>query len=157
MKIELNCAFCSTVLRVDQEHSGKQVRCPSCQGLTRIPEITDAELATSGPGATRPASRYQAPMSDWKQPIPDYATPFSPSSPNGRSSRDIVSLVLGIGGIFLNVGCSCLFPVWLILNVYGLFMAVRSKGPFRTAAMITNLVAMIIGLVMGLLFGIRMW
>ncbi len=141
MKIELTCPSCQTVLRVDAEHAGKQLRCPTCQGLTQIPV---ASTSTSANDST--PSKYNSPMQDWKDPADPYR--IQSPVPASQSSGEVISLVFGIMGIFLNFGCGCLFPVWLILNLYGLYLGYRSNGNLRTAALILNAISIAVGVLM---------
>ena len=50
MPIEFTCSNCSTVLRVADEHLGKQARCPHCEALNIVsPESTPQPIAKSAP------------------------------------------------------------------------------------------------------------
>ena len=126
MKIELTCPYCEAVLRVDAEHAGKQLRCPTCQSLVPIPTEFNA--------GTTDQSEYQQPSEDFSSQ-PTY---INPQVNSASSSEETLSLTLGILGIIMNIGCGCLFPVWIILNLIGLFKGIASNGPMRTACIVTN-------------------
>lgn len=141
MKIELTCSSCQSVLRVDAEHAGKQLRCPTCQGLTQIPAANTSTSASD----SKP-SKFNSPMQDWKEPANHY--PIQAPVAASQSSGEVISLVFGIMGIFLNFGCGCLFPVWLVLNLYGLYLGYYANGNLRTAALILNAISIAVGLTM---------
>lgn len=145
MKIELTCSSCQSVLRVDAVHAGKQLRCPTCQGLTHIPAVSKS---TSASDST--PSKFNSPMQDWTDQVQLHVgqAPVAAS----QSSGEVISLVFGIMGIFLNLGCSCLFPVWLILNLYGLYLGYQSDGNLRKAALIMNAISIAIGALMAFRF-----
>lgn len=156
MKIELTCPHCESVLRVDDIHAGKQLRCPNCQNLTSIPAVsstpseepsTPSEEPTIGqiPSHEKPVehSPYSQPMEDFAQAPPHYINPTG----NFDKGSETNSLVLGIVGIFMNAFCcgGCGAPIWIVLNIVGLSMALKSDGPMRTACIITNVLSLIIG------------
>lgn len=43
MSIEFACKNCASQLRVEQQHIGKQARCPACQTLNIVPESSDSK------------------------------------------------------------------------------------------------------------------
>ena len=95
MKIDLECTICRSVLRVDAEHAGKQLRCPNCGGITSIPYGTDPDLAdeiesesVSAPESSRPAIptapyRPPAPRIEINENTPPPARPAPPAAPDG--------------------------------------------------------------------------
>ena len=142
MKIELTCPHCDSILRVDAEHAGKQLRCPRCQMLTPIPD-EPAPFADSTPASqSTPFSNSNRPANA-SSTSPEYINPTSPSQ---VSSDETLSLILGFVGIVMNIGCGCLFPAWLILNLIGLFKAMGSNGPMRTACLVANGIGLLLGL-----------
>jgi phage FluMu protein Com len=152
MKIEVTCAKCQSLLRVDEEHLGKMMRCPVCSEINTISTVSRSEPLAGEYGSYElfepPPSPFAPPMSDWTAGGAQPANRFE-----GRTNNpDGVSLMLGITGIILNCSCGCLFPVWLVLNGVGLYMALKSNGPLRKAAIVTNTIAIIIGLIMVFVF-----
>ena len=132
MKIEIGCSECQSILRVDEEHRGKQLRCPVCKHLNPIPGgFVDAEGTPHPPERNDSAGDY-----------PPVSYDSSPTS-QSRSSELSTSIILGIIGIVMNASCGgCLFPVLFLLNVYGLIIAFNATGGARQAAMILNGVAL---------------
>ena len=128
MKIEVTCQFCHSLLRVDEEHAGKQLRCPTCNNLSPIPQNSIDE-------------KFKRPLDDFEEPQPEYINPH----PSAKPSQGVEPLIFGILGIVLNIGCGCLFPMWFVLNLFGLYMSIRSDGKYRLAAIITNSIALAIG------------
>ena len=59
MALEIPCPGCKTMLRVREEHAGKQLRCPRCAALIRVP-VVDEEP----PLAVRPVARPAPPPAD---------------------------------------------------------------------------------------------
>lgn len=49
MSIEFKCNNCLTMLRVSEEHLGKQARCPSCQTLNTVQVPAAAPMASQDP------------------------------------------------------------------------------------------------------------
>lgn len=144
MKIEIQCVGCGSIMRLDRTHLGKQARCPNCQALTTISEAP-AEPANPFETPARQPSNFDSPMQDWQHQDRDFSEPHSASGPR---SADAIALALGIFGIFLNIGCSCLVPIWIIGNCSGLVMAWKSTGSLRTAALTVNAIAIAIGILM---------
>jgi hypothetical protein len=56
MPIEFTCPGCQNLLRVPDEHAGKQARCPECQQLSQIPLLVmdDQPVAAEPPVVPRP-------------------------------------------------------------------------------------------------------
>jgi hypothetical protein len=58
MPITLTCGTCGSTLEVPVEHAGKQARCPQCNQVSRVPEITAAPrmhgVDSDGTGSTGP-------------------------------------------------------------------------------------------------------
>lgn len=138
MKIELTCPHCESVLRIDAGHAGKQARCPSCQNLTLIPSDS-APVEETIPYAKQLPPEDDSPYS----PPPEYV---NASPPQQVSTDDTISLVLGIVGIVMNIGCGCLFPAWLVLNLIGFYKAMGIYGPMKTACIVTNGIGLALGL-----------
>lgn len=42
-KLTITCPHCNETLRVSATAAGKQVRCPQCQGIIRVPEPNQSE------------------------------------------------------------------------------------------------------------------
>ncbi len=140
MKIEVNCSSCQSLLRVDAEHQGKQLRCPVCQQLSFIP-------GSEQPTASPDEDSFAAPLDN----SPPESYPRSQftrqrnqrAGGNPQSSALSTSLILGIIGIVLNMGCGgCLFPLLFLMNGYGLFLAITNPGPMQQACLILNIIAM---------------
>ena len=145
MKIEVPCSFCGSLLRVDSVHAGKQLRCPTCSNLSQIPgqSADAADVSESDVSQTdQAANRYQAPPADAEQALPIYLNSNHGRPQENRGSSE--GLIIGILGIVMSLGCSCLFPIWVILSLFGLYFSLKPNANFRTAAIITNLIALAI-------------
>lgn len=140
MKIEVTCHHCDSILSVNAEHAGKQARCPNCQNLTPIPHDSAPILQAKPTSETYPHSDFHRPSNE--SPAPSYINP-QPASP--VSSDETLSLILGFVGIIMNVGCGCLFPAWMTLNLIGFFKALGSNGSMRTACLIANGIGLMLG------------
>ena len=127
MKIEVNCAHCQSILRVAAEHAGKQLRCPTCGNLSQIP-------------ADPTADRFKQPLDDYEEPQPAYINATYEVQP----SQGTEALIFGILGIVFNFGCGCLFPLWFVMNLFGLYLSIKTNGSYRTAAIVTNSIALAI-------------
>ena len=152
MKIEVTCAHCNSLLRVDAMHAGKQMRCPTCNNLSPIPEIDTSvedetgfnDEAGGGNASFRKAGfeddRFSRPPADVEQPQPAFLNSTMTAARSGSSE----ALVIGILGIVLNFGCGCLFPVWFVLNLFGLYLAIRHGDKYKKAGIVTNVIALAI-------------
>jgi len=148
-KIEITCSFCQAVLRVDQNHAGKRLRCPSCNNISNIPG--GQQEPTSGK-----ASMLEPAFDD--RP-PSHASPAAKDSGGGllgigSSVRgDVIGLVTGIGGIVGNFICGCLSPLVIVVCAWGLYRSYNSPaGHLKSTAITTNIIALAIAAVRGLLF-----
>lgn len=146
MKIEVSCSECQSVLRVSEEHRGKQLRCPVCEHLNPIP-ISGSSNSTATPSDAHATSPYD----DSADANFDYSEPvFDPQNIQGgqatnQSSDLSTSIVLGILGIVLNMSCGgCLFPILFFVNAYGLMLGYKSTSSARQTAIILNVIAMTI-------------
>jgi predicted Zn finger-like uncharacterized protein len=105
--IEFKCKNCSTVLRVSDEHLGKQARCPQCQQLNTVqPDPMyinegDAPVATSNPYAEQPT-----------------ANPYQPAMQAGKTyqvpHRGGLILTLGILAIVCNIALVPGILAWIM-------------------------------------------
>ncbi len=88
MSIEFICPSCNNVLRVPDEHAGKQARCPECQQVSQVPFLSmdGAPLPTEPPihtpGTDNP---YAAP-----------STPATGGAAYYRPHRGVQILILGL-------------------------------------------------------------
>ncbi len=117
--IEFNCSFCGKSLQVADQYAGKQARCPGCNQVVRVPEVSVAEPAApaAAPGG---AQGYGTPYA--RQPMPkrkagkeregepaavgeDYMP--SPDDAPDEECRyfAILKTVCGIGGIIAALFC----------------------------------------------------
>ena len=154
-KIEITCSFCQAVLRVDQDHAGKRLRCPSCNNISNIP---------GGPQQQEPPKQKPSMLEPAFDDRPaSHAAPGSGGSGNsggggllkiGSSGRgDVIGLVTGIGGIVGNFVCGCLSPLVIVVCAWGLFRSYKSPdGHLKSTAITTNVIALAIAAVRGLLF-----
>ena len=147
-KIEIECAFCQSLLRVDISHAGKRLRCPSCNNISDIPGDRAERETTPKPAPTmlEPAfddrPKPASPIGD------DTGASTGPTLQIGpRRNGDVIGLATGIGGIFGNFICPCASPIILLACGWGLYRAYRSDGAMRSAAITTNIVAMVIAFV----------
>ncbi len=171
-RIEIICPYCQSVLRVEAIHAGKKLRCPSCNSITLIP---GNQVGTDPPAyrgksepdeRTKPRQdpvqtatggyRYYSPQ---EPPTPEYSAVsrdptanYTPTYTIEFDGRDSTSLALGIIGIVLNIFCSCMLPGIVIMNAIGLAKGYQSRGPLRTAGMITNGISLGISLLWLLVF-----
>ncbi len=90
MKIDLECTICRSVLRVDAEHAGKQLRCPNCGGITSIPFQTDPSLADETGSESTPPTGDAIPTAPYRpdQNRPQYRHPIPPHSPGVEVTGD---------------------------------------------------------------------
>ncbi len=174
-KIEIICPYCQSVLRVEAIHAGKKLRCPSCNSITLIPgsqvgtdqpayrgnpEPNDRPNPRQNPVQTAAGgNRYYAPQ---EPPAQEYSNlqrdrtgNYAPTYNIEFDGRDSTSLALGIIGIVLNIFCSCMLPGIVIMNAIGFAKGYQSRGPLRTAGMITNGISLGISLLRLLVFVVR--
>ncbi len=111
MPIEIVCSNCQSLLRVADEHAGKNARCPKCGNIVPIPGTPP----TSDGDPMEPAAAFQpSPDSPWSTPkvrpessTPEYSNPYSTptsdfSSPGPQHlprHRGEIILVLGISSL----------------------------------------------------------
>lgn len=143
-KIEIECSFCQSLLRVDISHAGKRLRCPSCNNISDIPgQRKTVPTPNPKPTVLEPAfddRPRQAATSGFE----GRAT-ASPAGQNGKGiSGDVVGLATGIGGIVGTFICGCVSPAILLVCGWGLYRSFRSNGMMRSAAITTNFIAMAI-------------
>ena len=122
--IEFNCASCGKSLQVDDQYAGKQARCPGCNQVVRVPEVSVAEPAAPAPApAPAPGGAQGYGMPYARQPMPkrkaekkredepaavggeDYMP--SPDDAPDEECRyfAILKTVCGIGGIIAALFC----------------------------------------------------
>ena len=113
MSIEFSCGQCQSILRVPQEHAGKQARCPQCDFINTIPLATNTANEPPGQGepkGQRPENQSTAYLS--KTPAtPGPSNPYDPPNASQGTTqwvephRGSIILVLGI----LSVVSNCCF------------------------------------------------
>ena len=106
MPIEFNCSSCSTILRVPDEHLGKQARCPKCQTLNLVQPSAGEPVSSQSDGVSFSAAT---------QPVENSANPYAatesaalpPGSMAGHpyqtAHRGGIVLMLGILSLVCNV------------------------------------------------------
>jgi len=175
MKIEVTCSNCRSILRVDVIHAGKQVRCPACDYLTLIPDADGDQLA---PESDRPSDFHgdnSVSQPEYEQPTsapisPPSSSPIYTTGPNveypnpiyqGRppaDGKDTIALVLGglsIGSAFF---CACFSAIITpALSITGFCLAVSSNGPSRGAAIVTNIIGMVLWILSSLFWFFTMF
>lgn len=71
MLVRFECQFCGKSLKADSSNSGIQVKCPGCEGLVTIPEMSDSapgtEIEANSPLMTGPRKGPANPSSRKKQ------------------------------------------------------------------------------------------
>jgi predicted Zn finger-like uncharacterized protein len=82
MPASITCPGCKTTLRVREELAGKQVKCPRCAAVVRIPareEVIEAEVAEREEGITevKPVAKKKARASARRCPECDEPVPLS--------------------------------------------------------------------------------
>ena len=181
MKIEVTCSNCQSVMRVANEHEGKQLRCPTCGTLCNIPisnePSAEGEQDMFEPTVQRPIDRGQ-PDPDYKPPVyigpqsaplnPD-APVYRPTAPPGYPDEDEIGgrdenlgrsyLVFGLGIASCFV-CGCLaFVIAPVLFGKGMEFAGNSNDPSAKVAFLLNAAGMVVwavillGIVASFLFG----
>ncbi len=124
MPIEFSCSQCSSILRVPDEHAGKQAKCPSCGAINTIPSGSSTSgsspVVDPGSGATWGSNPNVAqPVAQPAPPYgaagaPDYSKPMAGASPYAspgaagmgayrEAHRGGLILTLGIFAIVCNV------------------------------------------------------
>ena len=88
------------------------------------------------PGSPPPSAPPPSPGVGWR-------TGIRP----GRDWDGSLSLAVGITGLVASLTCWCLSPILLALNLFGLVLGLRAHSPVKTAARITNGLAIAIELV----------
>lgn len=149
MAIEFNCGTCGSLLRVGDEHAGKQAKCPQCTNVNTIPYESQPTAATPAQ-PPQPQQQYAAPMTGQQghqhQPV---AAPYG--MPHGSFQPDRGGLILALGIIGLLVCC-----------IPGVFAWIMGKGDMKKIkAGVMNpqgesltQVGMILGIVSTVLWGI---
>ena len=89
MTIQISCDNCQTIMRVEDQHAGKQARCPNCSELVAIPLTNE--------GDNSPTNPYSSATS--LPPSNPYASPTSPTNKSYAPHRGPAILVLGISSI----------------------------------------------------------
>ncbi|MGB1928949.1 MAG: DUF4190 domain-containing protein [Mariniblastus sp.] len=105
MAIQFPCMHCSTILRIDEKHIGKQARCPQCQTLNLVSE--NMQFSTGDSEQSEPSSSPSNPYSSKFSPPP--ATPIRNLQPH----RGGLILGLGIASIVCNVCCLPGILAWI--------------------------------------------
>jgi hypothetical protein len=165
MKIEVTCGNCQSVLRVDGQHAGKQLRCPTCGSLCNIPYPHDAFAAGDQyefePQVKHPLERGQ-PDPDYEPPIyigpqtaplnpdqPYYQPTPSPGYPQPVSGqrdeylgRSYLVFALGVGSVF---ACGCIALIIApAMFVKGMEFARTSTDPNANVAFFLNAAGMFV-------------
>ncbi len=99
MPIDTNCPSCGRLLRVGDEHAGRQARCPMCNTIYVIPEHAAATVESSA-AAQPPPKRNPFADRDDEPPWAKAATgSFAPGMGNHYTPhRGVLILVLGVLG-----------------------------------------------------------
>ena len=111
MAIEFNCGNCSSLLRVGDEHGGKQAKCPQCEHVNTIPY--ESQVAGAGqseppvaqPPAGQPQQPYAAPMQGAQGHFQQQMVPPKYGMPHGHFQPERGGLILALGIIGLLVCC----------------------------------------------------
>lgn len=104
MPIEFSCSSCSTVLRVPEEHAGKQAKCPQCENLNLIPSgsqpASEAPPMPGGPGTNQ--AKDANPFATGQPQGAAYGAAAGYGMPYRTAHRGGMILTLGILGIMCN-------------------------------------------------------
>ena len=108
MSIRVSCDSCESQFRVDDQHAGKRVRCPQCQGVATVPSASPSRSAEAPPRSVRPPAERES-----RREMPARNSTRSRKPVSNRSSQESSTpwtmiagaaaavLLLGGGGIFL--------------------------------------------------------
>ena len=123
MPIELTCSNCQTVMRVAEEHAGKNVKCPTCKTVVPIPAVGGSAEDYSQPFdqptqdfSAQPSSNPGVPNNPApNNPYVGSGNPFASPTSSGHQGlpnhRGPLILVLGILGFV----CCPIFGIPAIL------------------------------------------
>jgi hypothetical protein len=82
MSIDSKCVGCNKILRVGDEHAGKQAKCPECGAVTQIAELGNLGVSADGnKESLHPTDRLdsQSTPGEQNQDTQDFQLPFTPS------------------------------------------------------------------------------
>ncbi|MDA7880000.1 zinc-ribbon domain-containing protein [Mariniblastus sp.] len=105
MAIQFPCIHCKTILRIDDEHIGKQARCPQCQTLNLVTE--NMQFSDSHSEQDEPSTPPPNPFSKKFSPTP------STTTPNWQPHRGGLILAFGIASIVCNLCCLPGILAWI--------------------------------------------
>ncbi len=118
MPIEFTCSQCVSVLRVPDEHRGKQAKCPKCGSIISIPPESQPPTFTADggiqPSYSQPLDHPQADPNKLGQP--PIANPYLPTAAVGYYAphRGGLILTLGILAIVCNLCCIPGIMAWVM-------------------------------------------
>ena len=152
MAIEFNCGTCGSVLRVGDEHAGKQAKCPQCTNVNTIPY--ESQVNTGASQAPVGAQQPSAPMTGQQghqyqyqqQPV---AAPYG--MPHGSFQPERGGLILALGIIGLLVCCIPGAFAWIMGKGD---MAKIKAGVMDPRGESLTQVGMILGIISCVLWGI---
>lgn len=154
VSIEFICSHCNTTLRVQDEHAGKQARCPHCESLNAIPSNASVPVA-KGESPFHPT--VNAPVGAAPGP-PASKNPFAPvhtTSPSGygRQVPHRGSTVLTLGVVSLL--CNFFFIPGILAWVYGRGdLKKMDAGQMDSEGRGMTLAGMILGIISTSLWGL---
>ena len=157
-KLEVNCTFCGSILRVDSEHAGKRLRCPSCNNISDIPGQPNYGTSESFSQTHGAGNRPHGDAAFGDRPVYRSAPTHAPAGDRvfiGQLKSDTSGFVVGLAGLLLNLMCplGCVSPLFVVANIWGLYKSLGSAGNLRQAGIILNSLALGIGLLRsGVLF-----
>ena len=115
MSIDFTCSGCFKVLRVPDEHLGKQARCPQCQTLNLIQSNIDPAGMSSPTSGTEPMNQFA--VVD-KRPLEENPYQASNAALAGHRyqmpHRGGLILTLGILGLVCNLMCIPGIMAWVM-------------------------------------------
>ena len=142
MPIEFVCPGCQNVLRVPDEHAGKQARCPECQLISQIPLVSvDGQPQVSQPPLAPPTV---------ENPYGGSAIPATGSTPF-RPHRGTQLLIWGIASL-----CCCNVLGIVPLLMANADLAAMDRGEMDPSGRGITQAARVLGIVGLVLFGLWM-
>lgn len=102
MSIEFHCNQCQSILRVADEHAGKQAKCPQCEFINMIP-MSSTTAAAPELATAKSENPYQS---------------TTAAAPPAYVDAHRGGLVLALGIISI-VGCNCCFVPGILAWVFG--------------------------------------
>jgi hypothetical protein len=136
--IRLTCP-CGKMLQTRDEHAGKAIRCPQCQGQLRVPDRQEDDFVpVEMVEGIRPGTASIMPSPSW-EPQDGYEDrprrrEYTP--PEARSGKALISLYLGILALGVGLVLGFVAPLWsaaipAVLGLISLTMAMFAMADVK--------------------------